>query len=108
MHLTLLASTALYAPADGRAGAAGSPTIAMDPDLARDARRLVDRPTASKFLGLSDRTLQRLSTEGGGPPYIRPSPGRVAYRISDLIAWADARRFASTSAETAGILAEAC
>ncbi len=56
---------------------------------------------AAKFLKVSVRTLQRWRTEppaGGGPRFYKLGRKRVAYRLSDLSAWAEGRAFESTSA----------
>ncbi len=55
---------------------------------------------AAKFLKVSVRTLQRWRTEppaGGGPRFYKLGRKRVAYRLSDLSAWAEGRAFGSTS-----------
>lgn len=41
-----------------------------------------------RFLGLSDRTLEKHRTYGTGPSY-RKLGGRVVYSLDDLKAWAD-------------------
>lgn len=43
---------------------------------------------AARFLGLSDRTLEKHRTYGTGPAY-RKLGGRVVYSLEDLQAWAD-------------------
>ena len=40
------------------------------------------QPTAA-YLGMSDRTLQRLDEAGDGPPRVQLSPRRVAYLRSE-------------------------
>ena len=55
---------------------------------------------AAKFLKVSVRTLQRWRTEppsGGGPRFYKLGRKRVAYRLSDLSAWAEGRALNSTS-----------
>ena len=55
---------------------------------------------AAEFLKISVRTLQRWRTEppaGGGPRFYKLGRKRVAYRLSDLSAWAEGRAFESTS-----------
>ena len=55
---------------------------------------------AADFLKVSVRTLQRWRTEppaGGAPCFYKLGRKRVAYRISDLSAWAESRAFGSTS-----------
>ncbi len=48
------------------------------------------------FLGLSPRTLDRYRVTGDGPPFHRFG-NRVRYTRADVVAWAEARRFLSTS-----------
>ena len=57
-----------------------------------EAIRVLNRRDAIAQLGLSERTFQRLEASGDGPPKTRLSEGRVGYRVSDIIAWLDARR----------------
>ena len=56
---------------------------------------LTVRETAA-FLRLSEITLSRWRTEGGGPPY-RKFGRRVLYARTDLVAWAEAQTRLSTS-----------
>ena len=51
---------------------------------------------AARFLGLSERTLEKHRTYGTGPIY-RKLGGRVVYSIDDLQAWADRGLVTSTS-----------
>jgi excisionase family DNA binding protein len=44
---------------------------------------------AADFIGLSDRTLERMRTEGQGPDY-RKHGRYVRYHINDLKAWSTA------------------
>jgi hypothetical protein len=49
--------------------------------------RLVDRPTAAEFLGLSPATLATWASAGCGPALVKMSAGRsgaVRYRLSEL------------------------
>ncbi len=46
---------------------------------------------AAGLAGLSVRTLQRLCRAGAGPKRIRLSPGRVGFRLSDVLAWLETR-----------------
>lgn len=89
----LYLATAMHAPPDGR-GAASAPDTILNETQVRDAT------------GLSGRTLQRLRLEGGGPPFVRLTPGRVGYSRRALEAWIASRTFASTSAETAAATRE--
>ncbi|MBL9045953.1 MAG: hypothetical protein JNK34_01390 [Tabrizicola sp.] len=36
-------------------------------------------------------TLAKMVTEGGGPPYHKPSPRRTLYAVDALDAWAEAK-----------------
>jgi predicted DNA-binding transcriptional regulator AlpA len=51
---------------------------------------------AARFLGLSERTLEKHRTYGTGPIY-RKLGGRVVYSVEDLQAWADRGLVTSTS-----------
>ena len=67
----------------------------------RDARKYLDEAALARRLGVSRRTLQRWRAGGGGPPYIRLGPRRVAYDEAASDAWAASRSFASRAAELA-------
>jgi predicted DNA-binding transcriptional regulator AlpA len=56
---------------------------------------------AARFLGLSERTLEKHRTYGTGPTY-RKLGGRVVYAIEDLQSWADRGLVTSTSDPRAG------
>ena len=58
--------------------------------------RYLRTPEAARFLGLSDRTLEKHRTYGTGPGY-RKLGGRVVYSLDDLQAWADRGLKNSTS-----------
>lgn len=58
--------------------------------------RYLRTPEAARFLGLSDRTLEKHRTYGTGPAY-RKLGGRVVYSFDDLKAWADRGIKVSTS-----------
>jgi hypothetical protein len=60
---------------------------------------LTERRTAL-LTGLSVRSLQRHRIAGTGIPFIQLGPRRIGYRMCDVQAWLDGRRFASTSAAT--------
>ena len=83
MRRELLASTATPAPPP------------QHPDS------LMNEENSAHFLAVSCRTLQRWRLEGGGPAFVRMGERRVAYRLGDLTAWTNARRFASTAEEAA-------
>ena len=61
---------------------------------------------AARFLGLSERTLEKHRTYGTGPTY-RKLGGRVVYGLEDLQAWADRGTVTSTSDPRGGIVAPA-
>src|SRR5260370_37961083 len=48
--------------------------------------RLLRTPDAARFLGISNRTLEKHRTYGTGPVY-RKMGGRVVYAVEDLQAW---------------------
>ncbi|RUV29961.1 MULTISPECIES: helix-turn-helix domain-containing protein [unclassified Mesorhizobium] len=58
--------------------------------------RFLRTPEAARFLGLSDRTLEKHRTYGTGPAY-RKLGGRVVYALEDLQAWANRGTKTSTS-----------
>lgn len=51
---------------------------------------------AGEFLALSYRTLEKMRTIGGGPPFHKFGR-RVSYSRADLREWAKSRKFDSTS-----------
>lgn len=59
--------------------------------------RLLHTREAARYLSLAEKTLRNLRCRGGGPPFIRLLPGRIAYRASDLDAWVASRQLQSTS-----------
>jgi len=59
--------------------------------------RLLTQVEAARLLRLSERTLERLRLQGGGPLYVKAGRA-VRYRECDLEAWIDARVVSSTSA----------
>ena len=68
----------------------------MADTLAGMPPRFLRTPEAARFLGLSDRTLEKHRTYGTGPSY-RKLGGRVVYAVEDLQAWADRGTVTSTS-----------
>lgn len=60
--------------------------------------RLINENVAANFLGYSIRALQNWRVRGGGPPYVKVSARSIRYRRRELIAWADSRLQANTSA----------
>ena len=59
-------------------------------------RRYLRTPDASRFVGLSIRTLEKHRIYGTGPRYAKLG-GRVVYRLEDLQAWVESAFKASTS-----------
>jgi predicted DNA-binding transcriptional regulator AlpA len=60
-------------------------TVMINPD------RVLSRQQISEMLGISLRTFARLEGAGDVPPRIRLSTRRVGYRLSEVMAWVDAR-----------------
>lgn len=56
----------------------------------------LDQAQTADFLKLSERTLERMRWHGDGPKFCKLGR-RVAYRQSDLLEWANARVFSSTT-----------
>ena len=75
----------------------------MAPKGAGEPHRFLRTPEAARFLGLSDRTLEKHRTYGTGPAY-RKLGGRVVYAIEDLHAWADRGMVTSTSDPRGSVL----
>jgi excisionase family DNA binding protein len=59
--------------------------------------RLLTQREAALAMRLSERTLERLRLQGGGPMFVKAGRS-VRYREADLEAWIAARVVASTSA----------
>ena len=75
----------------------------MAPKGAGEPHRFLRTPEAARFLGLSDRTLEKHRTYGTGPAY-RKLGGRVVYSVDDLEAWADRGAVTSTSDPRGSVL----
>jgi excisionase family DNA binding protein len=60
--------------------------------------RLLTQSEAARVLRLSERTLERLRLQGGGPLYVKAGRS-VRYREPDLEEWISARVVGSTSQE---------
>ena len=71
-------------------------------DMAAPTRHL-RTPEAARFLGLSDRTLEKHRSYGTGPIY-RKIGGRVVYTLDDLQAWSERAARSSTSDPNAQIV----
>jgi len=63
--------------------------------------RLLTQVEAAKLLRLSERTLERLRLQGGGPSYVKCGRS-VRYREADIEAWIAQRIVSSTSAMGGG------
>lgn len=59
-------------------------------------QRYLCTPEAARFLGLSNRTLEKHRCYGTGPVYLKLG-GRVVYALDDLRAWARLGAKTSTS-----------
>ncbi len=68
----------------------------MDEEAATLPPRYLRTQEAARFLGLSERTLEKHRTYGTGPTY-RKLGGRVVYSLADLQTWADRGLVTSTS-----------
>jgi excisionase family DNA binding protein len=60
--------------------------------------RLLTQRDAASLLRLSERTLERLRLQGGGPAFVKAGRA-VRYRETDLEEWVSARVVSSTSQE---------
>ena len=73
----------------------------MDDNVARVpaaklASPFLTTPQAADFIGLSDRTLERMRTKGQGPDY-RKHGRYVRYHINHLKAWSSAHLMHGTN-----------
>jgi predicted DNA-binding transcriptional regulator AlpA len=59
----------------------------------------LSRKRAANLLGVSSKTLERLASEGNGPPYVRIALRRVVYERGDLVNWARERKYKSHAHE---------
>ena len=57
---------------------------------------LIDEKAAAAFLGLTDRTMQKMRQRGGGPRYSVISSRCLRYRRIDLRQWSEGRMRSST------------
>jgi predicted DNA-binding transcriptional regulator AlpA len=60
---------------------------------------MLTQSECAEHLRLSERTLERLRTSGGGPRFVRMDRS-VRYRLCDVEAWIASRVVGSTSEET--------
>jgi predicted DNA-binding transcriptional regulator AlpA len=68
----------------------------MSANLPEFPPRYLRTPEASRFVGLSIRTLEKHRIYGTGPRYSKLG-GRVVYRLEDLQSWVESGAKASTS-----------
>jgi hypothetical protein len=68
--------------------------MSLEHSPGRDA--FAPQKAVAEFLGLSERTMERLRLEGRGPGFYKFGR-RVMYRWCDVLAWANAQRRTSTS-----------
>ncbi len=95
--------------ADDAAGAiSGTPDATPRPGVAASnfpkgilMDTAMSRREAARFLNVSERTLDRLAMQGGGPVFCRIGVRRIVYRRADLEAWMQARAFPHRAAEMA-------
>ena len=78
----------------------------MSPSPPPAPPRHLRTPEAARFLGLSDRTLEKHRSYGTGPVY-RKIGGRVVYTLDDLQAWSERAARRSTSDPDAQFVAPA-
>jgi len=69
--------------------------MSLEHSPARDG--FAPQGAVAKYLGLSERTMERLRLEGRGPAF-RKFGRRVLYQWCEVLEWADAQRRTSTSA----------
>ena len=72
-------------------------TATSEMEQQRNAAALLSPERAANYLLLSISTLARMRIAGNGPTFVRVSPQRVGYRISDLDKYLDGRTRTSTS-----------
>jgi predicted DNA-binding transcriptional regulator AlpA len=78
----------------------------MNANNAAGPPRHLRTPEAARFLGLSDRTLEKHRSYGTGPKY-RKIGGRVVYTLDDLQAWSEFAARTSTSDPNANFVSPA-
>lgn len=59
-------------------------------------RRYLSEQQAADYIGLSQKTLQRMRVSGNGMPFIKAG-ARVLYDLTDLDTFMETRKFQSTS-----------
>jgi hypothetical protein len=68
-----------------------------EPAEATTGSTRVRPPQAAELTGLSERYLERLRREGGGPPFIKVARRTVLYEVRALEGWLAERVHHSTS-----------
>lgn len=63
--------------------------------------KLLSTKEAARLLGLAAQTLRRWRCRGSGPPFVKLSTNRVAYRAEALENFVADREYESTSDESA-------
>ena len=81
--------------------------LANRPNLTPDTEsdRLVDERQAAKILTVQPATLAAWRCKGGGPVFLKVGSGKrssIRYRLGDLRAWANERRYANTAHRLVG------
>ena len=61
--------------------------------------KFLDTKEAADLLRLTPISLARMRCRGDGPPYVKPSPGRVLYDEQVVLEWLGTRRYFSTAQE---------
>lgn len=69
----------------------------LQPDGSNILDPIMSPQGAADYTGLTRATLQKLRTEGSGPPFIKVGKRLIAYRLSDIRSWLDGRVVASTA-----------
>jgi len=59
--------------------------------------KILRTPGAAAYVGLAVTTLEKMRLTGGGPPFVRLGCRAVGYVLSDLDAWIEGQKAASTS-----------
>jgi predicted DNA-binding transcriptional regulator AlpA len=86
---TAVSPTAI-SPGPGRDALLAGMESHADPPTASDPI-YIDEKELSRRTTLSRTTLQVMRKSGGGPPFARLSPRRIAYRVADVERWIQER-----------------
>ncbi|MGL3709339.1 helix-turn-helix transcriptional regulator [Leptospirillum ferriphilum] len=62
-----------------------------------ELKKVLPPNEAGEYLGISPLTLANWRVVGKGPLFVRLSPRKIGYRISDLDKWLSERVFSSTT-----------